>query len=225
MIVEGAIRYFADNGFDGDTRALARSLGVSQALIFHYFPTKEQLIDRVYTQVFLSRWKVEWEEMLSNRQQSLRQRLKAFYRDYYRTADSPEWIRITLHSALRDIDINSRYHKRVRERIIMRIALELREELQLGRPDAPITDYEEQIVYALHAGLIYQLIRKHVYKMTRPAKLEPVIDVQVDLFMDAIPMALHRLLETEGNVPVAIPQPDRDPPVELLGESDEGPAP
>ena len=46
MIVEGAIHYFAEHGFDGETRALARSIGVSQALIFHYFPTKEALIDR-----------------------------------------------------------------------------------------------------------------------------------------------------------------------------------
>jgi len=215
MIVEGAIRYFAKSGFDGDTRALARSLGVSQALIFHYFPTKELLIDRVYQEVFLARWKSDWEEILSNRQRSLRRRLKDFYQDYYKTADRPEWIRITLYSALRDNDINARYHKRVREHIILRIARELRDELQLGMENQPITDYEEQIVYSLHAGLIYQLIRKHIYRMNNPKHLEPVIDAHVDLFMDSIPAVLHRLMQEDGNQPVIW---TGDPPAALTAE-------
>jgi AcrR family transcriptional regulator len=195
MILDGAIRYFAADGFDGDTRALAKSLGVSQALIFHYFPTKEALIDSIYQEVFLSRWKREWEHVLADRSRPLRPRLKEFYRDYHRTADRPEWIRLTLYSALRDIDINSRYHRRVRERIIHRIARELRHELALADPDGAISPYEEQIVYTLHAGVIYHLIRTHVYRMPSPADVSPVIDAHVDLFMDSLPVILRRLTD------------------------------
>lgn len=198
MIVEGAVSYFAANGFDGDTRALARSLGVSQALIFHYFPTKDALIDRVYQEVFLSRWKPEWETLLGDRNRALRRRLKDFYRDYYETANHYEWIRITLYSALRDIDINARYHRRVRERLIHLIVRELRDELNLKDPDAPMTFAEEQLIYNLHSAVIYQLIRNHVYKMPQPEDMGSVIDAHVDLFMDSVPIVLHRILSREA---------------------------
>ncbi|MEQ8651913.1 MAG: TetR/AcrR family transcriptional regulator [Kiloniellales bacterium] len=191
MIVDGAIHYFAEHGFDGETRALANSIGVSQALIFHYFPTKEALIDRVYQDVFLSRWKDQWVEIIGDRSRSLRSRLKEFYRDYYATGDRPEWIRITLYSALRDIDINSRYHARVREHIIKRIALELREELGIRNVEGPSTDNEEQMVYCLHSSVIYQLIRKHIYRMDAPDDMTPIIDANVDLFMNSIPLVLQ----------------------------------
>lgn len=202
MILDGAIRYFATNGIDGDTRALARSLAVSQALIFHYFPTKEALIDRVYEELFYSRWRPQWDEILSDRNRALRRRLKEFYRSYYATADRPEWIRITMYAALRDIEVNARYHARVRERIIHRIVRELRDELQLGDPDAPITFYEEQIVYTLHAGIFYQLVRAHVYGMPPRHDVLPVLEAHVDLFMDAIPAVLHRLRTEQPAFPV-----------------------
>ncbi len=194
MIVEGAIHYFAEHGFDGETRTLASSIGVSQALIFHYFPTKEALIDRVYQDVFLSRWKEQWVEILGDRSRPLRSRLKEFYRDYYATGDRPEWIRITLYSALRDIDINSRYHARVREHIIKRIAIELREELGVEYVDRPAEDYEEHLVYSLHSSVIYQLIRKHIYRMESPDDMTPMIDANVDLFMNSIPLVLKRFV-------------------------------
>jgi AcrR family transcriptional regulator len=203
MIVEGAIRYFAANGIDGDTRALARSLGVSQPLIFHYFPTKDALINRVYQELFYSRWRPEWDEILGDRGRPLRRRLKEFYASYFAAADRPEWIRITLYAALRDIEVNARYHARVRERIIHRIVRELRHELKLGDPDEAITFYEEQIVYTLHAGIFYQMTRAHVYKMPAAHDVRPVLDVHIDLFMDAIPAALRRLLSEQPRHPVA----------------------
>ena len=47
MIVEEAIRFFAEAGFAGQTRELARRLDVTQPLLFQYFPTKDDLIERV----------------------------------------------------------------------------------------------------------------------------------------------------------------------------------
>lgn len=198
MIVEGAIRHFAEYGFDSDTRGLARSLGVSQALIFHYFPTKEALIDRIYQEVFLSRWNPAWETILCDRSRSLDNRLKAFYRDYVETADRPEWIRITIYSALRDIDINARYHVRVRKSVIQRIVRELRHEFDLGDPDAPVGFYEEQLVYMFHAAVIYHLIRKHIYRMPLPEPIGPAIDAHIDSFLMSAPMVMGRLVATDS---------------------------
>ena len=55
-IAQEAVRYFAEVGFAGDTRELAQRLGVTQSLLYKYFPSKEALINRVYEEVYLGRW-------------------------------------------------------------------------------------------------------------------------------------------------------------------------
>ena len=55
QIVIAAVEFFAEVGFSGDTRQLARRLGVTQSLIYKYFPTKDALIDRVYEEVYVGR--------------------------------------------------------------------------------------------------------------------------------------------------------------------------
>lgn len=55
-IAQEAVRYFAEVGFVGDTRELAQRLGVTQSLLYKYFPSKEALINRVYEEVYLGRW-------------------------------------------------------------------------------------------------------------------------------------------------------------------------
>jgi AcrR family transcriptional regulator len=48
QIVEVALRLFARQGFDGtSTRQIAQAAGVAEGLIFHYFPTKAQLLTAV----------------------------------------------------------------------------------------------------------------------------------------------------------------------------------
>ena len=68
LIIDGAIQFFAEVGFGGQTRELARQLRMAQSLLFKYFPTKNDLIDRVYQEVYLSRWNPYWEVLLENRQ-------------------------------------------------------------------------------------------------------------------------------------------------------------
>ncbi|MGD9538806.1 MAG: TetR/AcrR family transcriptional regulator [Alphaproteobacteria bacterium] len=184
MIVEEAVRYFAEHGFEGETRALARQIGVSHALIFRYFPTKQALIDRVYEEVFLRRWNPEWEEWLDDRRVPLRRRLRRFYKAYYGAVDDYEWIRIALSSAMRRVNIMERYLSLVRQRLIRRIATELRAHYRLPPPDAvPLTALELQLVWNFHAFAIYALIAKHVYGARMPLTAEPAIDAQIDLFL------------------------------------------
>ena len=46
-IVQEAIRFFAEAGFGGDTRELAKRVNVTHPLLFRYFPSKDALIERV----------------------------------------------------------------------------------------------------------------------------------------------------------------------------------
>ena len=98
QIVDGAIRYFAEVGFEGQTRELARRLGITQPLLFRYFPTKDDLIDRVYEEVYLSRWKDEWPNGLKDRSLTLEERLVRYYEDYGSAIFNYEWVRIFMFS-------------------------------------------------------------------------------------------------------------------------------
>src|SRR3982751_202114 len=82
LIVAEAVKFFAEVGFEGHTRDLARRLNITQPLLYRYFPSKDALIDRVYQEVYLTRWKPSWEALIEDRTQPLEQRLIAYYRDY-----------------------------------------------------------------------------------------------------------------------------------------------
>lgn len=48
-ILETALKLFARHGFDGtSTKQIAQAAGVAEGLIFHYFPTKDDLLNAVF---------------------------------------------------------------------------------------------------------------------------------------------------------------------------------
>jgi len=48
QILDSAIQFFAKYGIDGQLRNLTKELGVTHTLLYHYFPTKDALIQEVY---------------------------------------------------------------------------------------------------------------------------------------------------------------------------------
>src|ERR1700739_1778532 len=57
IIAREAVSFFAEHGVAGQTRELAKRLRITQPLLYRYFPSKEALIERVYQEVFVGRWK------------------------------------------------------------------------------------------------------------------------------------------------------------------------
>ncbi len=47
MILDAAVEFFAEHGFEAQTKELAQRIGVSQGLIFRYFGTKQNLVEQV----------------------------------------------------------------------------------------------------------------------------------------------------------------------------------
>ncbi len=116
--VHKAIEFFAEEGFDSSTRELARRLGVTQPLLYRYFPSKDDLIAEVYEVVYVRRWRSEWDDMLADRTVPLRERLAGFYDMYTRVVFQRDWMRIFLFAGLKGGDLNRRYIQRVRARIL-----------------------------------------------------------------------------------------------------------
>ena len=80
--INQAIEFFAEEGFESSTRGLAKRLGVTQPLLYRYFPSKNDLISEVYDAVYVKRWQPEWEPLLRDRSRPLADRLNTFYNVY-----------------------------------------------------------------------------------------------------------------------------------------------
>ncbi len=164
MILEGAIAFFAERGFDGQLRDLADMLGVSQALIFTYFGNKQTLLERVYDEVYLARWREDWIDLLKDRTQPLDERLVAFYRDYLTALDEPIWIRIVLYSGLAGNELTHRYVSRRVETILRTIMEELRHAYPSALAGVSEADLYDRVI-DLQGSFIYGLVRKHVWRL------------------------------------------------------------
>src|SRR5438445_12376149 len=80
--VAKATEFFSEEGFGGGTRALARRLGVTQPLLYRYFPSKDDLIKEVYRTVYLDLLETGREKRVTDRSRPLRDRLLEFHRAY-----------------------------------------------------------------------------------------------------------------------------------------------
>lgn len=196
LIVDGAIRFFAEVGFGGQTRELARQLGMSQSLLFKYFPTKGDLIDRVYEEVYLSRWNPYWEVLIANKKTPLRQRLMKFYSEYARRIMDYYWIRIFLYAGLLGSEINKNYLELLRSRIIYKICHAVRDEAGLPTlSDDELSERDLQLVWALQGSILYLAIQRHVYRNLSDDTIDGIIEDRVDAFLKGALSVVARAAE------------------------------
>ena len=192
--VAKATEFFADEGFGGGTRDLARRLGVTQPLLYRYFPSKDDLIREVYRTVFLDPLDVGWEKLLADRSRPLRDRLQEFYRAYTNVLFTRKWLRIYLYSGLKGLDINRWYVGIVRDKILTRIIRECRHEVGLPVQSKP-TAAEIELAWVFHSGIFYYGVRKYIYD-------SPVLEDKEQMIADAVDAFLAGFAQVFGHVGV-----------------------
>ncbi len=177
QIVEGAVAFFAEVGLDGNTRDLAKRIGVTQSLLFNYFATKDDLIEAVYEKVYLGRLSPDWPERLTNREVPLRRRLLDFYTEYSTLIFQYEWMRIFMFSGLYGAELNRRYLKHLCDVILLPLLGEIEHESKSG-----FTTFMEDI-WNLHGGIVYIGIRQHIYRTPCPDDPSEAISRAIDRFL------------------------------------------
>lgn len=184
-IIAQATEFFAEHGFSGVTRELARQLGIAQPLLYRYFPSKEHLIKEVYRTVYLERWDPAWGALLADRSRPLIDRLKEFYRGYTDVIFTRKWMRIYLFSGLKGLDINRWYLKNVvQPKILVPIVNEYRH--QAGLPAKKPTQAEIELAWAFHDGIFYYGVRKVIYEAPVLRDKEQFIATTLDVFLKGI---------------------------------------
>jgi AcrR family transcriptional regulator len=162
QILNGAIQFFATHGLSGQLRDLAKSIGVTHTLLYHYYPTKQALLDRVYAEVFEGRWRSEWETLLDDPRMSPAEKLTAFYDDYTANILTREFVRILVFSGLTDHSITDRFFEMLRQRLFPRLIRETRKD-RGASSRARATKRELELLMGLHGGIFYVSIRRWLY--------------------------------------------------------------
>lgn len=183
LILREATSYFAENGLSAGTIELARRIGITQPLLYKYFPTKDALVERIYQRLIPQNWNPAWELMLEDASIPLRQRLKTFYADYARSVLTYEHVRLFLFSGLSRSEFNARYYAVLSKRILERIARAMRQEYGAPRRSRTVTKAELEVAQSLHAAVYHLAFRKWVHAEPL-GDLTALVDRKVDIYLD-----------------------------------------
>jgi len=193
QIVDEAVRFFAEVGFEGKTRELADRLGITQPLLYRYFPTKEELIERVFDEVYINRIDPSWFKLITDRSKPLHDRLCEFYQHYADATYRYEWIRIYMFSGLRGELLNRRYIKVVENKILKPICLEIRDHCGLPSEKVkPLSKLELEQVWVLHGGLFYYAVRKHIYHSKVSEDFSAVVSRTVATVLEGLNVVMSK---------------------------------
>ncbi|QUS42319.1 TetR/AcrR family transcriptional regulator [Tardiphaga alba] len=196
FILDEAIKFFAEQGFGGQTRELAKRMGITHSAIYRHFPSKEALIERVYEEIYLSRWSPTWAGLIQDRSLTLETRLSRFYLEYVQQVFEYNWVRIFVFSGMKSFDITKRYLEIVREQIIEPACRELRHDLKLASSDkVPLSEREVELFWGLHGRIFYMAIRRFVYETPTPDKLDDIVVDAVRSFLGGATRLLPEILE------------------------------
>ena len=199
LIVEEAVRFFSEVGFEGKTRALAQRLDITQPLLYRYFRDKETLLKRVTEEVYFKNWKPEFGAMLRDRTTPIGRRLTRFYQNYFNSVLTPELVRLFMYAGLRGFDLDTAHTIAVAQNVLMPMCIELRHEY--GLPDAtrrPIGRMEMEVVGILHGAVFWFAVRKHINGPALPDDIDALIECTVKAFIEGCGPAMHAASEGKG---------------------------
>ena len=181
QILEAAAKLFAERGLSAQTRTLADRCGISQRLLYRFFPNKNDLLAEVYKQNVVGPFKAVWFAELKDRDVPLEQRLNDFYADYLDTVLTPRWLRIFMHSSLADFTMAPDYISSVIKELVRTITEEAAAEQDLALPASE--DMVHEIGWTLHGAISHYAIRRHLYRASQTLPQDAVVAMHVRAFL------------------------------------------
>lgn len=194
-MIEQSARHFATHGFDTSTRDLATTLGVTQALIYKHFDSKEALIEQTLEAAL---GKPDGERLVFDADRPIADALGAFYRGFVAGATETR-MRLFMRAGLDGRSWPTRRGAALTHNLFLPMIAGLR--LAAGLPaiaKRPAMRGERELVMMIHAAMVFLGIRRHVYGMPMPDNLDDVVDLYIQTFVAGALPAIRRLHE-DGN--------------------------
>jgi AcrR family transcriptional regulator len=192
-ILDRASEAFAAEGFALSTREIALRCGVTQALLYKHFASKEALVEAVLQHRFLHQREGP-DPALLNGNAPLPLRIGAFYAAFAQRAD-PVNIRLFLRAAMDGLNLPRRYASRLDERLLCPVLSTLREEI--GAPpltSPPLPPLEREIVMSIHAAMVFTLIRRDIYRIRFPIPLEELVMAEARIWTPGAVQELRNVI-------------------------------
>ncbi|MBE0546406.1 MAG: TetR/AcrR family transcriptional regulator [Rubrivivax sp.] len=190
QILAQAYEFFSEYGLTAQTRALAASCGVSQRLLYSFFPSKAALLEEVYRSEIAGSFKAIWFAELKDRSLPMEQRLLRLYREYYDSVTTRRWLRLFLYASLAEVAMAPAYITGILTHMLEIIVAEAAAEQGLQVPADPAT--VQEVGWILHGAISHLAIRRHVYCNTNPVPAHEVIALQVRAFLGGLPAVLPK---------------------------------
>jgi AcrR family transcriptional regulator len=181
QILDIAADYFAEHGLTAQTRGLAAACGISQRLLYRYFPTKEALRDEVCRSAIVGLFKAVWFAELADTSRPIEVRLRHFYKDYFETIFTRRWLRLLMYSSLADTGMAPNYTASIVLQLLETIVAEAARAQNVAVPHAKSVQHE--IGWTLHGALTHYAIRRHLYGVTQHVAEERVVAIHVAQFL------------------------------------------
>ena len=184
QILETASDFFAENGLTGQTRMLADACGVSQRLLYRFFPTKQDLVAEVYREEILGAFKAGWFVDLQNRNVPVEERFTKFYVDYLETTLTRKWLRLFLYASLSDASMAPDYITSIVTQLLEVLMREAAQEIRIDLPDD--REVVHEMAWTLHGAISHYAIRRHIYKASWQVPEEQVVKMHVHMFLSGL---------------------------------------
>lgn len=185
QILDKAILFFSEYGLTGQTRHLAVACGVSQRLLYRYFPNKAALLDEVYREAIAKPFDEAWLVELQDAAIPLRDRLRRFYTRYTDAVLQRRWLRLFLYSALAENPMPAAYADSIVNRMLDVVVGAAARDLGATLP----ADREEvrRLGWVLHGAIVLGGIRRHIYRIIDDTAWQRETECAIDTFIAALP--------------------------------------
>jgi len=207
VILREASLFFAQEGFSASTRDLADRLGVRQALLYKYFPSKEALLEVIFENVLAVHWVMEWAGVFDDPSLTIEEKLLHFYSEHLKNEDGIG-LRLFLRAALDGWSLSARRMELVRAKMVRPLVAALRREAKLPGYDAvPLMWGELELVMTLHASVVFYSMRVHIYGGDMPSDTADVLHLYVANFLSGARDSLRRLHGPDAPASLKAPVP------------------
>lgn len=193
VILKEASEFFARHGFAASTRDLADRIGVRQALLYKYFPSKEALIEAIFDRVIRERTEGNRGFLDHDASAPLVDRILSFYENMAALADG-SGVRLSSRAALEDLPISARLSAFLMEMLFKPVIGELRALEKL--PDFKARAFmrgEFEMMMAMHSSAMFFNLRRDLAHIPLPAEPAPFMRVNVSIFLDGARRGLAAL--------------------------------
>jgi AcrR family transcriptional regulator len=205
-MLDQATTVLADEGLAVSTRTLAAALGVTQALIYKHFASKDAFVAAVLERAFGGKGRDP--VALRDETKPLAERLVSFYSGRSDKAAGSR-IRLFVRAALEGWPVPARRGAALTHQVFEPVVRALRQEAGLpSLEERPMLRGERELVMMLHGSVVFLGIREHVYHMPMPDDRDAVVRLQVDIFLGGAIPALRRIHAGEAGASLMVEQLD-----------------